>query len=72
MQEIFRRFEHVIGYGHVSVDRQAICETKLPRGGPQIATFHMPRAGMAMRRLGPYQCHELITPWEGLVFLTSI
>lgn len=39
---------------------------------PQFATFHMPRAGMAMRRSGPYQCHEREALWEGLVFLTSI
>ena len=37
VQEISERFECVIGCGHVSVDRQAICETSLPRGGPLVA-----------------------------------
>lgn len=70
-KRFFQQFVHVIGYGHVSVDRQVIVKQS-PKGGPQFATFHMPRAGMAMRRSGPYQCHELEALWEGLVFLTSI
>jgi hypothetical protein len=40
MQEIFDRFEHVIGYGHVSITRQAHAEHAAERGASDCGGSH--------------------------------